>query len=132
MSIDNIGHINSAPRKLEESAPAASAVPSQNPTSARVGADAVKQASESKLNQVAGAKESGLNEDELKRISEKLQGIFGADLIFSVDERSGEHVIRVLDKSTKEIIRQIPSEEAIRIKESIDRFQKGLLVNIKT
>ncbi|AEG02336.1 flagellar protein FlaG [Methylomonas methanica] len=94
--------------------------------------EGVKQATELIPKTESVPTEPNSNRDELKRISEKLQSMFNSDLIFSIDERSGEHVIQVIDKSTKEVIRQIPSEEAIQIKESIDRFQKGLLVNIKT
>lgn len=133
MTINNVGNINMTPQKREELVPVASvSVLAQNAKSTNVRTDEIKPATESKLKKAADFTQSSLNDDELKRISEKLQSMFDADLIFTVDQRSGEHVIQVIDKSTKEVIRQIPSDEAIRIKESIDRFQKGLLVNIKT
>lgn len=133
MNISNIGNINIVFHKLEGLVPTApiSVLPKDGaPTEPKI--DEVKQAAESTPKKDTGSTYSNLNSDELQRISEKLQRMFNADLIFSVDEKSGEHVIQVIDKSTKEVIRQIPSEEAIQIKESIDRFQKGLLVNIKT
>ncbi len=37
------------------------------------------------------------------------------DLHFTVDEDSGRTVVKVLDTETKEIIRQIPSEELLQI-----------------
>lgn len=37
------------------------------------------------------------------------------DLQFSVDEDSGRTVVKVLDTETKEVIRQIPSEELLRM-----------------
>lgn len=123
MEISNIGNSNIPALKLEGSNPVtAVSMPSKNAVSA----------TDAKSIKDVGSAESKLNSDELRIISDKLQRMFNSDLIFSVDEKSGEHVIKVVDKSTKEVIRQIPSEEAIQIKESIDRFQKGLLVNLKT
>ena len=51
-------------------------------------------------------------------------------LQFSVDSSTGSTVVRVVDSSTGDLVRQIPSEEVIRIAESIDQFQ-GLMGKIK-
>lgn len=48
-------------------------------------------------------------------------------LNFAIDNDTGITVITVSDSSTKEIIRQIPSEEVVAIAKALDRFQ-GLLV----
>lgn len=40
-------------------------------------------------------------------------------LLFSVDDSSGETIVRVVDTETEEVIRQMPSEEALRISRSI-------------
>ena len=48
------------------------------------------------------------------------------DLRFSVDDTTGKTVVRVVDTSTGEVIRQVPSEELLAISRSIDRLQ-GLL-----
>ncbi len=42
------------------------------------------------------------------------------DLEFSVDDSSGRTVVTVRDGSTEEVIRQIPSEEALRLAGNID------------
>lgn len=56
-------------------------------------------------------------------------------LQFSVDDNSGTRVVRLIDSDTKEVIRQIPTEEMIKIAEHIDKIQesgkndvKGLLL----
>ena len=54
----------------------------------------------------------------------------GADLRFSMDEDSGKLIVRVVDTATKEVIRQIPSEESLAISQSIEKLQ-GLLVKQK-
>jgi len=53
-----------------------------------------------------------------------------ADLKFSVDEGTGIHVVQVIDQSSKEVIRQIPSEEVIHIANGLDQLQ-GLLIKHK-
>jgi flagellar protein FlaG len=52
------------------------------------------------------------------------------ELSFSVDEASGVHVVRIVDTTTKEVIRQFPSEEAIQLAQALDKLQ-GLFVKDK-
>lgn len=71
---------------------------------------------------------------EAKRLSEELQRRVGgaeSQLQFTVDEATGESVIKVTDKATNEVIRQIPSEEMLQIAKALDRFQESFLVNSK-
>ncbi|WP_222863929.1 flagellar protein FlaG [Pigmentiphaga aceris] len=51
-------------------------------------------------------------------------------LTFSLDDDSGKVVVKVVDMTTKEVIRQFPSEEAIAISKSLDKLQ-GLLLSDK-
>lgn len=37
----------------------------------------------------------------------------GRDLLFEIDDESGQTVIKVIDPETEELVRQIPSEEAV-------------------
>lgn len=53
-----------------------------------------------------------------------------SDLKFDVDKDSGERVVKVIDQATKEVIRQIPSEEMLSIARSLDKLQ-GLLIKQK-
>jgi flagellar protein FlaG len=50
-----------------------------------------------------------------------------SSLNFSIDEESGIRVVKVIDNQTKELIRQIPSEEMLAIARALDSLQ-GLLV----
>jgi flagellar protein FlaG len=54
----------------------------------------------------------------------------GVALEFSVDEDVGRTIVKVVDKVTAEIIRQIPSEEMLALARSTGRL-KGVLVNDK-
>jgi flagellar protein FlaG len=49
---------------------------------------------------------------------------------FSVDEESAHTIVRVVDQNTKEIIRQMPSQEALDIARALDKVQ-GLLIRQK-
>lgn len=49
---------------------------------------------------------------------------------FEIDEDSHRTVIKVVDQQTKELIRQMPSAEALEIAKALDRAQ-GLLINHK-
>ena len=49
-------------------------------------------------------------------------------LLFMVDKGTGKTIIRVVDSQTKEVIRQIPTEEVLSIARALDQMQ-GLLFN---
>lgn len=49
------------------------------------------------------------------------------NLLFSVDDDSGRTIVKVVDSATKEVIRQIPSEEILSIAKALDKL-KGLLI----
>jgi len=55
---------------------------------------------------------------------------YNTALSFSVDQNSGRLVVKVVDNETQEVIKQIPSEEALRIARSLEQLQ-GLLVRQK-
>ena len=53
-----------------------------------------------------------------------------SSLEFSVNKDDGHTIVRVVDRETQKLIRQIPSEEAIAISRSLDRMQ-GFLLKMK-
>ncbi|MCW8957068.1 MAG: flagellar protein FlaG [Gammaproteobacteria bacterium] len=48
------------------------------------------------------------------------------DLHFSIDDASGNTVIRVVNSETEELVRQIPSEEVLRISQTIKEQSENL------
>ena len=54
----------------------------------------------------------------------------GSSVEFSVHPRHGTTIVRVVDKSTGEVIRQMPSKEMIAIADALDQFQ-GMLIRRK-
>jgi flagellar protein FlaG len=61
---------------------------------------------------------------------QKFVNTINSNLNFRVDDDTGEMVVKVVDATTKDVIRQIPSEEMLAIAKALDRIQ-GLLVNQK-
>jgi flagellar protein FlaG len=55
---------------------------------------------------------------------------YNTSLAFSVDEESGELVVKVTDNDTGDVIRQIPSEDALKLAQALDTL-KGLLIRQK-
>ena len=64
--------------------------------------------------------------DQIKRMIEPV----AQNLQFSIDGESGRTVVRVVDTQTKEVIRQIPSEEIMAIDRALSKLQ-GLLLHRK-
>lgn len=82
------------------------------------GADAVKQAEPApNAEQLSQA---------LKSINSALQ-VRSQDLEFSVDHESARTIVTVTDKSTHEVIRQMPTKEAMEIAKALDRLQSLLI-----
>jgi flagellar protein FlaG len=62
----------------------------------------------------------------VKKINESMPAS-AQSLEFSIDEDSEDIVVKIIDQSTKEIVRQIPSKEALEIAKSLDKM-RGLLL----
>ncbi|MFZ6753131.1 flagellar protein FlaG [Undibacterium sp. Dicai25W] len=51
----------------------------------------------------------------------------GQDVRFSVDQDSKRVVVKIIDQNTNQVLRQIPTEQALEISQSLDKLQ-GLLI----
>ncbi|MGE5652419.1 flagellar protein FlaG [Noviherbaspirillum sp. UKPF54] len=67
--------------------------------------------------------------EALKQINDTMKKL-SQDLEFTVDEDSERPIVKVVDQQTKEVIRQIPTQEALEIAKALDRVQ-GLLIRQK-
>lgn len=73
--------------------------------------------------QTREAEASARKEAEPETLDEVVSGLnemvqnLHRNLQFSVDDDSGETVIKVVDRETKEVVRQIPSEEVVRLRQ---------------
>ena len=66
-------------------------------------------------------------EEAVQQIEQFTQTL-SQNLKFSIDEDTGKTVVKIVDIQTQEVIRQIPSEEAITIARTLGKIQ-GLLFN---
>lgn len=68
--------------------------------------------------------------EDLQRALEEVQSainVVANDLRFSFDEDTGRTLVKIVDRETDEVIKQIPSEELVQISKALDKLQ-GLLV----
>ena len=121
---DNM-NISAAVPPQSQQAPQATA--SQASRSAVQDAAATQQADKVETEQtVLSAEELKASIDQLNAFMKEGQ----RSLAFSVDDSSEEVVVKVVDTDTQEIIRQIPNEEALKLKQHIEGML-GLLLTDK-
>ena len=68
-------------------------------------------------------------EEAVKAVNDFLQPINNS-LQFNIDDETGKTIVKVVDATTNELIRQFPSEEMLSIAKAIDQM-KGLLIQQK-
>ena len=76
------------------------------------------------------AADNELNPDKLVQVAAELSDMMSMmrkGLAFKVDENSGQAVVTVLDRDTGDVIRQMPSEEALKLAEKLSEVT-GLLM----
>ncbi|MDZ7802626.1 flagellar protein FlaG [Thiohalophilus sp.] len=75
-------------------------------------------------------------EEAVSHLKEYVQSL-QRNMDFSVDDKTGRYVVRVVDSQTQELIRQIPSEEMLAISRNLADFleeaeqRRGFLVELK-
>jgi flagellar protein FlaG len=70
-------------------------------------------------------------QEAVKKINETVRSLNqDVSLEFSTDEDTKINLVRLIDLKSKEVLRQIPSEEVLNISKALDRLQ-GLLVREK-
>jgi flagellar protein FlaG len=131
----NITSAHSAPplsTTAAHKAPAASVVPSgpasAQPEQSESSVAKVKLQAPEKVDLGFSAKEMRENiQEAIDRLNQQLKAN-GRDLSFQMDEEINRPIITVRNIETGEVVRQIPSEEIIRMAHSIEEG-KGLLFN---
>lgn len=111
-----------APRSDSGTRPLSPKVVEQSATTAPAG-DTVRGVSEAEKQQAPSPTDL---QQALKEVQTAID-VVANDLRFSIDEDTGRTLIKIVDRETDEVIKQIPSEEFLRIARALDKFQ-GLLV----
>ena len=108
---NDIGMIKPILTPAAQASPAASMGKTGSDLQQKAAADTVREAKEA-------AQEKEPLEDvvsDLNKLVRELQ----SELRFSVDKDSGDTVIKVIDRETDEVVRQIPSEELIHLRKRL-------------
>ena len=61
--------------------------------------------------------------DAVDQLNSKIQNL-NRNLEFSINQDSGGVLVKVVDANTREVIRQIPSEEAVVLARNIDQYMQ--------
>ncbi|WP_421921663.1 flagellar protein FlaG [Marinobacter salarius] len=69
-------------------------------------------------------------DDAVSQLNDFVQAV-QRDLQFEVDNDLGQTIVKVVDQSTQEVIRQIPDEVALRLAENLQQDEPLTLFNIK-
>lgn len=83
-------------------------------------------AKQAEKDQVSKTEQMEQTASRLNEIAQTIQ----RELKFSVDDNSGDVVITVVDRKTDEVIRQIPEDHVLAIRENIESL-KGILFSAK-
>ena len=71
---------------------------------------------------------------QLKHATDELQrkvAQVAPELQFSVDQSSGQSIIKFTDTKTNEVVRQYPSKDILHLNKVMESLQKGFVVNKK-
>ena len=104
--------------------------PASMPVPPRVPADELQVAAPTK------AERSGAQAYSSKQLEAAVQQVqsftqsFTKELQFNIDKDSGQTIVKIVDSTTDEVIRQIPSEEMVAMAKALDQIQ-GLLIRQK-
>lgn len=95
---------------------------------------AVSQQTENTAGVTTGAEskgKAGLKETEeaVKSIQKDME-LLNTRISFRVDNKSDEIVVDVIDRDTNKVIRQIPSEEMLRLRAAFKELMKGILLDV--
>jgi len=91
-------------------------ISSVDPLNQTAGVEETNRAKEQESGKPISNEELELVVTEMNTVAQDLQ----RDLIFSVDEKSGGTFVKVIDKETDEIVREIPSKEIREIKSRLE------------
>lgn len=79
--------------------------------------------------QAAQANAGAVAEQPLEQAVSSIEGFvqkITRDLDFSLDDSTGRMVVKVTDRASGDVVRQIPSEEALRLAENLEQVRSLL------
>lgn len=101
-----------------------------NKQTIKTDAEVVSQVANTVIKPSAVDQTSAPTRDVIAKAAEELQQFvqsMGRNLNFSIDETTGYHVVRVVNPDTGELIRQLPSEELLKVSREFARLNNVLV-----
>lgn len=124
MDIRPIGSVAQNAQRVAEKAP-----PVIEPPSVSAQPAAAPLATVQAVQQSAAVPDLAQVAEAVKNINQTMKAL-SQNLEFSIDTDSKQTIVKVVDQQTQEVIRQMPSVEALEIAKALDRVQ-GLLIRQK-
>lgn len=112
-------------RLASDSAPISVSAPSQRNEASRAAQPEVPAAAAKKT--ATNELSAGQLQSAVDSINKSLKEV-NPSLEFSIDNDTNLTVVKLVEKQSGEVIRQVPTEEALAIAKAIDKFQKGMLL----
>lgn len=82
------------------------------------------------VNEEIGTPSVSISGEDIESVVQELRKYVepvAQDLQFSIDKDTGRTIVKLIDSNTKEVLRQIPSEELIAISKALGRSSGVLL-----
>ena len=134
MAINTVDSVSTPPRPLPNSNMGAVAPQTQETTQSRDAIQPVQAlAPTQKTADATDPAAEKENFESLKFAVDKTQQFVNMstnDVLFSLDTETGRMIVKVIERSSKEVIREIPSKEMLEIAQTLERLQ-GLLIKQK-
>lgn len=106
------------------------AIRQRRPSVSPVSAPGLETATEQQQQLVAAESQPEAQQQEPANTSQAAAIALNMNLKFSTDEETGKLIVSVVNPSSGEVLRQMPSEEALKVAEAIGRYQ-GMFVDLK-
>ena len=127
--------IAAQPSAAQNALPAVSTAPEQAPQQVvRSDAEVVSNVASTEIKPSNVSQAAQPSHEVVAKTAQQLESFvqsMGRDLSFSVDSTTGYHVVRVTNPQTGEVVRQLPSEELLKIAETMQQNGNSGLVNQK-
>ena len=127
--------IAAQPSAAQNALPAVSTAPEQAPQQVvRSDAEVVSNVASTEIKPSNVSQAAQPSQEVVATTAQQLESFvlsMGRDLSFSVDSTTGYHVVRVTNPQTGEVVRQLPSEELLKIAETMQQNGNSGLVNQK-
>lgn len=90
--------------------------------------DRVDEVAETRRVKSGEEKKSAISLEKAVEDSNKMAKIMNSQVRFNIDHETGQVVVKVINKETNEVIRQIPSEEMVKLASRAEEL-RGLIFN---